>query len=622
RPQGKYDWASYSPANPDWAVYLDWRYPTSWTANAGALAQELEDAGFAVENAQDLAAWMRQAIQGGDAANTVAVFAQDIAPDTVADQESSSALVRQYLNAGGNVLWLGDIPFYYQGHANQPREATQWSQFGEQAILGVSAAAQMMPVTNSSTAATGAGQGVGLQTQGNVAEALASVRPLAAGQVGCGVVPLALDGAGDLSGWRLPFSPNMWSSLACTDPMGLGQALANDSPGFVRIYDIGLDGASGSEDADVLAVAGQIAGWYLGQAVSVNWQNPYSGPVFDQGPAGGGVWRRTDWPDANARWIWTFPLAGANAPAGWPVRFARLFTLDQLTTVSFHVAVDDQVLHLWVDGVDETPQGGCAWNRDCTVSMALGQGKHLLVAEAVNAAGSGRFRNPAGFLLTAEDASGNVLFSTAADGSWTSWTAPNPDWVVYSDTNYPAAYGLNAAALAGYLAKAGFTVEDAPGLGAWMRQEIQSGKAPQSVAVLPQGVAPDTVADQESSSALVRQYLNAGGNVLWIGDVPFYYQGHRGWSTTWGNQGLQAILGVGDDARHWDRSVVPQVTTAGAGYGIGLSPYGMQWANEPSTRPMPTYQTPTADGMNCQLENLATNPNGGSSYWRVGYWPN
>jgi len=47
--------------------------------------------------------------------DTVVVFAQDVAPDTVFDDIGANALIRQYLDSGGRVVWIGDVPFSYQG---------------------------------------------------------------------------------------------------------------------------------------------------------------------------------------------------------------------------------------------------------------------------------------------------------------------------------------------------------------------------------------------------------------------------------------------------------------------------------------------------------------------------
>ena len=47
--------------------------------------------------------------------DTVVVFAQDVAPDTVFDTFGANALIRQYLDYGGKVVWMGDLPFSYQG---------------------------------------------------------------------------------------------------------------------------------------------------------------------------------------------------------------------------------------------------------------------------------------------------------------------------------------------------------------------------------------------------------------------------------------------------------------------------------------------------------------------------
>jgi hypothetical protein len=43
----------------------------------------------------------------------IIVFSQDMVPDTIC--EESRALIREYLDAGGNVVWMGDIPFFYIG---------------------------------------------------------------------------------------------------------------------------------------------------------------------------------------------------------------------------------------------------------------------------------------------------------------------------------------------------------------------------------------------------------------------------------------------------------------------------------------------------------------------------
>jgi len=113
---------------------------------------------------------------------------------------------------------------------------------------------------------------------------------------------------------------------------------------------------------------------------------------------------------------------------------------------------------------------------------------------------------------------------------------------VYYDERYPTCYASmdEARAVRNYLSMRGFTVLDADDLKTLMEDE---GK--HSVVVMSQDVAPDTVADTMSPTAIIRQYLDRGGRVVWIGCNPFYWQGHNnGTKTFWGLEGMLNILGV------------------------------------------------------------------------------
>lgn len=64
---------------------------------------------------------MHQVLSFQECGNTILIFAQDIAPYDVLDDPSSHALIRQYLDNGGTILWIGDVPFFYRterGHGN------------------------------------------------------------------------------------------------------------------------------------------------------------------------------------------------------------------------------------------------------------------------------------------------------------------------------------------------------------------------------------------------------------------------------------------------------------------------------------------------------------------------
>ncbi len=105
------------PATIVWdrAAYWDSRYPSCWV-HGTSVRDALSSAGYKILNADELKTWMDGHI--ADGAPSVVVFCQDIAPETVYEVASSSCTLRRYLNAGGKVVWYGDIPLYFQGHSD------------------------------------------------------------------------------------------------------------------------------------------------------------------------------------------------------------------------------------------------------------------------------------------------------------------------------------------------------------------------------------------------------------------------------------------------------------------------------------------------------------------------
>ena len=116
-------------------VYRDEKYTTSWISHelAEEIANDLKEKEFSVCGAKELGNWMKKAMRREDTKDTVVVFAQDVAPDTVfedigtkplIDNMGATVLIRQYLDFGGRVVWIGDMPFSYQGKdgAKNPEE--------------------------------------------------------------------------------------------------------------------------------------------------------------------------------------------------------------------------------------------------------------------------------------------------------------------------------------------------------------------------------------------------------------------------------------------------------------------------------------------------------------------
>ncbi len=173
-------------------VYYDSLFPTSWvdTNTSQNITKYLRDEGFFALDAQQIQAFMQNAIfynAKTDASDnskpysyTVIVFSKDVAPDTVANMEKKNAIIRRYMNKnrnnrvygkGGNgrVVWIADIPFYYQGHYDGSR--TNWGDNGSKKILGFDAAGGTwddnikVAITSGSSGDYGDGKAWGLKTR-------------------------------------------------------------------------------------------------------------------------------------------------------------------------------------------------------------------------------------------------------------------------------------------------------------------------------------------------------------------------------------------------------------------------------------------------------------------------
>ncbi len=122
---------SFSTGFWDKAVYWDERY-----GGAVVATDEFEQAGYKVLDADQLKTWMDGHIV--DNKPSVVVFCQLLIPDTVMESMSPDCTLRQYLNAGGKIVWFGDVPMYWQGHSDG--SATEWGIDGSINVLGFNAA--------------------------------------------------------------------------------------------------------------------------------------------------------------------------------------------------------------------------------------------------------------------------------------------------------------------------------------------------------------------------------------------------------------------------------------------------------------------------------------------------
>ncbi|MHC4275123.1 MAG: hypothetical protein ACYSUR_15855 [Planctomycetota bacterium] len=139
---------------------------------------------------------------------------------------------------------------------------------------------------------------------------------------------------------------------------------------------------------------------------------------------------------------------------------------------------------------------------------------------------------------------------------------------VYYDASYPWTWAGSAPLwVRDVLAADGYDVVDAAGLRTWMDDRISDGLP--AVVVFSQDVAPDTVLEEQSSQCTLRRYLDAGGKIVWFGDVPLYYQGHAGGGlTVWGVDGSINVLGFNAAGGAWDGAQDVSFTPDGTAWGL------------------------------------------------------
>lgn len=192
-----------------YVVYYDDKYPVSWMSRAasGELKELLVTIGFTEMGAADLAAWMKSAVDG-DAEGTLLVMAQDVVPDLlVGAAPGADALIRQYLDKGGSVIWISDVPFYFVGKANGDKE--KWDYLGGRGVLGFDTVGNWKGQTEATPVGEGAKWGLN--------KAWLSIRAVKPSDV---TKVLAKDKDGAASAWIKEY--------------------AKGNPGFIRLWDYGV----------------------------------------------------------------------------------------------------------------------------------------------------------------------------------------------------------------------------------------------------------------------------------------------------------------------------------------------------------------------------------------------
>ncbi|HEY3282867.1 MAG TPA: beta galactosidase jelly roll domain-containing protein [Armatimonadota bacterium] len=196
------------------AVYYDTRVDTNWwNADAAKATRDFfVSKGYTEVNGETSVQWIKDRI--ADHARSVLVMAMDVITNQMgatADQKPDpNAVMRQYLNAGGKIVWVGDWPFY--GHRDltaAARSTDGWGGTGANVILGINGSDK--GDINKDVVITDAGKAWGLvepwQAKRSINNANAHVI-------------LAQGDANTASGWHRYYS------------------FAGAASGFTRIYDI------------------------------------------------------------------------------------------------------------------------------------------------------------------------------------------------------------------------------------------------------------------------------------------------------------------------------------------------------------------------------------------------
>ena len=142
--------------------------------------------------------------------------------------------------------------------------------------------------------------------------------------------------------------------------------------------------------------------------------------------------------------------------------------------------------------------------------------------------------------------------------------------VVYYDERYDTAHLQHPEVLARYLAGAGFRQLDAPALGEWMRNTTAAG-AYGTVCVMTHGICPASVWSDKPEESPIRKYLAAGGRLVWVGDVPFYYLQDETHPQIFSKGAYTTHTGVrgGWETGAWGNQTAAEVTPLGKAWGLG-----------------------------------------------------
>lgn len=123
-----------APANLKRAVFWDGRVVFKWFRGHEKVRDYLSSHGYETLTVGTLTKFLKDRIS--DRVPSVVVFAIDTVPQMVAGDTPENSVLRQYLDAGGKVVWMGIMPFAIKRNADTGLPVEYDSKIGEK-ILGM-----------------------------------------------------------------------------------------------------------------------------------------------------------------------------------------------------------------------------------------------------------------------------------------------------------------------------------------------------------------------------------------------------------------------------------------------------------------------------------------------------
>ncbi len=119
-----YGEAMQAPAMNDKVVYYDKKHEFFWVKEPERIKIYLENNGFKTLDAKELKTWMQKKIKSG-ADGSVCVLTTGAAPEEIVETfKTPDVTMKQYLYAGGRIVWPGNIPLH--NVTSNTRNAMRW----------------------------------------------------------------------------------------------------------------------------------------------------------------------------------------------------------------------------------------------------------------------------------------------------------------------------------------------------------------------------------------------------------------------------------------------------------------------------------------------------------------